>query len=67
VAKTTTPDQPAIQSLGLNHKQGAGQTAQGASNAIQAQNDRLRLIGTGNLQRQDATALTPLQSVQLQR
>jgi hypothetical protein len=67
VAKTTASDEPAIRTLGLNHKQGARQTTQGAPNLIQAENDRLRLTGTSNLQRQHATTRTPLQRVQAQR
>jgi hypothetical protein len=67
VAKTTASDEPAIRTLGLNHKQGAGQTTQGASNPIQAENDRLRLTGTSNLQRHNTTTRTPLQRAQSQR
>jgi hypothetical protein len=67
VAKTTASDEPAIRTLGLNHEQGARQTTQCAPNLIQAENNRLRLTGTSNLQRQHATTRTPLQRVQAQR
>jgi hypothetical protein len=55
MTKSSTVKAPSIGPKGLNHKQGAGQAAQGATNAIQLQQHRLSITSHLDIERQHSS------------
>jgi hypothetical protein len=55
MTKSSTVKAPSIGPKGLNHKQGAGQAAQGATNAIQLQQHRLSITSHFDIERQHSS------------
>jgi len=60
MAKSSTVKTPSIGPKSLNHKQGAGQAAQGATDAIQSQHDRLPFSRNLDVEGQHPSTGSPL-------